>query len=299
MGNGPEPYTPPPHEEYQYLDLVRHILDHGKIRSDRTNTGTISIFGAHMRFSLRNNLFPLLTTKKVFFRGVAEELFWFLRGSTNANELTERNIHIWEGNSTREYLDSIGLTDRKVGDLGPVYGFQWRHFGAKYVDMETDYTGQGIDQLSNVIELIKHHPTDRRIIMIAWNPTDLAEMALPPCPTLMQFYVDAGELSCQVYSRSGDMGCGVPFNIASYSLLTILVSHLTGLQPGELVFTLGDAHVYSTHVEALELQLSREPRPFPTLEITRPISEPTEVSWTDLKLTGYQPHDIINLPMAI
>jgi len=185
-------------EELQYLNSIRDILDNGSIRGDRTGTGTISKFGVQMRFSLRNNIFPLLTTKKVFWRGVAEELLWFVKGSTNANELAEKGIHIWDGNGSREFLDSRGLTDREVGDLGPVYGFQWRFFGAKYENMHKDYRGQGIDQLKECINKIKNTPEDRRIIMTAWNPSDIDIMALPPCHMFCQFYVANGELSCQV-----------------------------------------------------------------------------------------------------
>lgn len=185
-------------EELQYIDSIRDIIENGAIRGDRTGTGTISKFGTQMRFSLRNNIFPLLTTKKVFWRGVAEELLWFVKGSTNANELADKGIHIWDGNGSREFLDSRGLSDREVGDLGPVYGFQWRFYGAKYENMHTDYSGQGIDQLKECIEKIRNTPEDRRIIMTAWNPSDLNVMALPPCHMFCQFYVSNGELSCQV-----------------------------------------------------------------------------------------------------
>ena len=203
----------------------------GNKREDRTGTGTLSLFGAQMRFSLRDGVFPLLTTKKVFYRGIAEELFWFIRGSTNAKELQEKNVRIWDGNSSREFLDSCGFTNREEGDLGPVYGFQWRHFGAEYVDMHADYEGKGVDQLSEVINRIKTKPSDRRIIMCAWNPADLNKMALPPCHCLVQFYVADGELSCQLYQRSADMGLGVPFNIASYALLTAMIAHVCDLVP--------------------------------------------------------------------
>jgi thymidylate synthase len=197
----------------QYLDVVREILDHGVARGDRTGTGTLSKFGVQMRYSLRGGVFPLLTTKKVFWRGVAEELLWFVKGCTNGKELSEKGIHIWDGNGSREFLDKNGLGHREEGDLGPVYGFQWRHFGAEYKDMHADYTGQGVDQLRQCVERIKSSPEDRRIIMTAWNPADLAKMALPPCHMFCQFYVANGELSCQMYQRSADMGLGVPFNL--------------------------------------------------------------------------------------
>lgn len=217
------------HDEDQYLDLIRHIIAKGVKRGDRTGVGTLSVFGSQMRFDLRES-FPLLTTKRVFWRAVAEELLWFIRGSTNAKDLQDKNIHIWDGNSTREFLDGMGFTDREVGDLGPVYGFQWRHFGAEYKTCHDDYSGQGIDQLQEVIDTIKTRPHDRRIIMSAWNAIDIPKMALPPCHCLVQFYVANGELSCQLYQRSADMGLGIPFNIASYALLTYMIAHICGLK---------------------------------------------------------------------
>jgi len=286
-------------EEIQYLELIRKIMSTGSKRGDRTGTGTLSLFGAQMRFSLRDNKFPLLTTKKVFYRGIAEELFWFIRGSTSAKELQDKNVRIWDGNSSREYLDSIGLTGREVGDLGPVYGFQWRHYGAKYVDMHTDYSGQGIDQLAKVIETIKTRPNDRRMLMCAWNPVDLPAMALPPCHCLVQFYVADGELSCQLYQRSADIGLGVPFNIASYALLTVMMAHVTGLQPGDFVHTLGDAHVYSNHVNALQEQCARDPRPFPTIHIKRKVENIEDFTFEDFEVKDYNPHPKITMEMAV
>ena len=288
-----------PHEELQYLNLVKHIIKNGNVREDRTGTGTLSIFGAQLKFSLRDNTFPLFTTKPVFFRGIAEELFWFIRGSTNAKELQDKNVRIWDGNSSRKYLDSIGLTHREVGDLGPVYGFQWRHFGAQYVDMHTDYTGQGIDQLINVIETIKNRPEDRRIIICAWNPADLSKMALPPCHCLVQFYVANGELSCQLYQRSADIGLGIPFNIASYALLTIMISHVVNLRPGDFVHTLGDAHVYNNHVNALKIQCKRTPQPFPKIHIKRKITNIEEFTFDDFEIVNYNPHPKIIMEMSI
>ncbi|XP_023337503.1 thymidylate synthase isoform X2 [Eurytemora carolleeae] len=286
-------------EELQYLDLCKKIINTGSRRGDRTGTGTLSIFGAQMRFSLRDNRFPLLTTKKVFYRGIAEELFWFIRGSTSAKELQDKNVRIWDGNSSREYLDSIGLTEREVGDLGPVYGFQWRHFGAKYVDMHTDYSGQGVDQLAKVIETLKTKPTDRRIIMCAWNPADLDAMALPPCHCLVQFHVADGELSCQLYQRSADMGLGVPFNIASYALLTVMIAHVTGLKPGDFIHTLGDAHVYTNHVDALKEQIKREPRTFPTIKINRTVENIEDFKFEDFEVSDYNPYPKIAMEMAV
>jgi len=287
-----------PHEEDQYLQLVQEVLTHGVSRSDRTGTGTLSKFGAQMRFSLREG-FPLLTTKSVFWRGVAEELLWFLSGDTSAKTLQNKKIRIWDGNSSREYLDSIGLTEREVGDLGPVYGWQWRHFGAEYKDMHTDYTGQGVDQLAQIVHALKTKPYDRRIIISAWNPADLGKMALPPCHMFAQFYVANGELSCQMYQRSADLGLGVPFNIASYALLTCLLAHVTGLKRGDFVHVIGDAHVYNNHVEALKEQLTRQPRPFPTLQISDRVKNIEDCTFADLEITGYQPHKAIKMEMAV
>lgn len=287
------------HNEMQYLELIQHIIDHGAKKEDRTGTGTLSIFGAQMRFSLRNNAFPLLTTKRVFWRGIAEELLWFVSGSTNANELSKKKIHFWDANGSREFLDKQGLNHREVGDLGPVYGFQWRHFGATYENMHTNYDGQGVDQLANVIDKIKNNPDDRRIIMSAWNPVDLPNMALPPCHSFVQFYVCNGELSCQLYQRSGDMGLGVPFNIASYSLLTYMIAHVCGLKPGEFVHTLGDAHVYLNHIDALKKQLEREPHPFPTLKITREVPNIDSFKFDDFEIIGYNPYPTIKMQMAV
>jgi len=287
------------HEEMQYLNLIKKIIETGNQRGDRTGTGTLSLFGAQMRFSLRGGTFPLLTTKKVFYRGIAEELFWFIRGSTSAKELQDKNVRIWDGNSSRQFLDSMGLTHREEGDLGPVYGFQWRHFGAEYTNMHADYSGKGVDQLAEVINRIKNKPTDRRIIMCAWNPADLDKMALPPCHCLVQFYVANGELSCQLYQRSADMGLGVPFNIASYALLTIMIAHVTGLVPGDFVHTLGDAHVYSNHVEALKVQLEREPKEFPKIVIKRKVEKIEDFNIDDFEVVGYQSHPKIAMDMAV
>jgi len=286
-------------EEKQYLDLIRNILENGALRGDRTGTGTLSIFGAQMRFSLRNGRFPLLTTKKVFWRGLAEELLWFASGCTNAKVLQSKNIHIWDGNGSREFLDKLGMKEREEGDLGPVYGFQWRHFGAKYENMHSDYRGKGIDQLQNCIDSIKNSPNDRRIVMSAWNPCDLDQMVLPPCHMFCQFYVAEGELSCQMYQRSADMGLGVPFNIASYSLLTCMVAQVCGLKPGEFIHTIGDAHVYTTHVDALKEQLKRVPRSFPTLKINPSIDNIDSFNFDDFIIEGYDPMGPIKMKMAV
>ncbi|XP_075069486.1 thymidylate synthase isoform X2 [Mixophyes fleayi] len=272
--NGDVVQGDPPHDELQYLDQIRHILQRGYRKEDRTGTGTISVFGMQARYSLRDQ-FPLLTTKRVFWKGVLEELLWFIKGSTNATELSAKGVKIWDANGSREFLDKQGFSAREEGDLGPVYGFQWRHFGAEYKDIHTDYTGQGVDQLQNVIDTIRNNPDDRRIIMCSWNPKDIPLMALPPCHTLCQFYVINNELSCQLYQRSGDMGLGVPFNIASYALLTYMIAHVTGLK------------------------LQRKPRPFPKLKILRAVENINDFKAEDFELEGYNPHPTIKMEMAV
>ncbi|CAO2617352.1 Thymidylate synthase, partial [Lemmus lemmus] len=231
-----------------------------------------------------------------------------LQGSTNAKELSSKGVRIWDANGSRDFLDSLGFSARQEGDLGPVYGFQWRHFGADYKDMDSDYSGQGVDQLQKVIDTIKTNPDDRRIIMCAWNPKDLSLMALPPCHALCQFYVEGGrrgegsvngELSCQLYQRSGGMGLGVPFNIASYALLTYMIAHITGLKPGDFVHTLGDAHIYLSHIEPLKIQLQREPRPFPKLKILQKVETIDDFKVEDFQIEGYNPHPAIKMEMAV
>lgn len=290
-------------DEKQYLDAIRKIIALGCPKEDRTGTGTFSIFGMQMRYNLRDGVLPLLTTKRVFWRGVAEELLWFIKGSTNAKELSEKDVKIWDANGSREFLDNLGLTYREEGDLGPVYGFQWRHFGAEYSTMHDDYDGKGVDQLQQVIDKIKTNPDDRRIIMSAWNPKDLPKMALPPCHALCQFYVakvgGKEELSCQLYQRSADMGLGVPFNIASYALLTHMIAHVTGLTTGDFVHTLGDAHVYKNHKDPLEEQLKREPRPFPTIKFSRKVENIEDFKYEDFVLEDYKPHPKIEMEMAV
>jgi dihydrofolate reductase/thymidylate synthase len=270
----------------------------GVPRPDRTGTGTLSVFGATMRFDLRRT-FPLLTTKRVFWRGVVEELLWFVRGGTDADELRARGVGIWDANASREHLDRVGLTDREPGDLGPVYGFQWRHFGATYVGRGADYAGQGVDQLADVIARIKSNPSDRRLVVSAWDPSALALMALPPCHMLFQFYVADGELSCLMHQRSCDLGLGVPFNVASYALLTRMVAHVCGLRPGDFVHVLGDAHVYADHVDALGRQLANPPRHLPTLRITRAVPDIDSFTPDDFELVGYDPHPRIPMKLAV
>ncbi|KAG8442161.1 hypothetical protein GDO86_011094 [Hymenochirus boettgeri] len=250
------------------------------------------------RYSLRDQ-FPLLTTKRVFWKGVLEELLWFIKGCTDSKELSAKGVKIWDANGSREFLDNLGFTSRKEGDLGPVYGFQWRHFGAEYKDAHTDYSSQGVDQLQNVINTIKNNPDDRRMIMCSWNPKDISLMALPPCHALCQFYVINKELSCQLYQRSGDMGLGVPFNIASYALLTYMIAHVTGLKPGDFVHTLGDAHVYLNHIEPLKIQLQRTPKAFPKLKIVRKVENIDDFTADDFLIEGYNPHPTIKMEMAV
>ena len=294
-----ETYVQKNDEEKQYLDMIRLILDKGCAKDDRTGVGTISLFGGQMRFSLRNNQMPLLTTKRVFWRGVCEELIWFLRGETYAKLLSDKGVRIWDDNGSREFLDKRGLHHHEVGDLGPVYGFQWRHFGAPYEGHTADYNGKGVDQIKQIVETLRTNPDDRRILLSAWNPCAISSMALPPCHVMAQFYVANGELSCMMYQRSCDMGLGVPFNIASYSLLTILLAKASGLKPGEFIHTLGDAHVYKTHVEALNEQLKRTPRPFPFLVFRKERKFLEDIECGDIEIVDYEPLGTIKMEMAV
>lgn len=257
VGGAPKPA----HEERQYLDLVSRVIAQGETRPDRTGTGTLALFAPQpsLTFSLSDGALPLLTTKRVFMRGVLEELLWFVAGKTDSKLLTDRDVHIWDGNGSKDFLASRGLGHRREGDLGPVYGFQWRHFGADYTDCDADYTGKGVDQLADVIDKIKNNPTDRRIILSAWNPKDLPLMALPPCHMFCQFFVslpsstsNRKRLSCHMYQRSCDLGLGVPFNIASYALLTHMIAQVTDCEASELTLAMGDAHVYRDHIEPLK-----------------------------------------------
>lgn len=295
--------------EQSYLDLCQKIINEGEHRPDRTGTGTKSLFAPpQLRFDLSNNNFPLLTTKKVFSKAIIHELLWFVEGCTDASKLSSKGVKIWEGNGSREYLDSLGLVHRREGDLGPVYGFQWRHFGAEYKDCDADYTGQGYDQLQEIINKLKTNPYDRRIIMSAWNPPDFEKMALPPCHVFCQFYVNFPEgskpkLSCLLYQRSCDMGLGVPFNIASYALLTRMIAHVVDMDCGEFIHTLGDAHVYLDHIDALQEQLTRTPRDFPKLNINaerlKEIKNIDDFKFEDFEITDYNPHGAIKMKMSV
>ena len=286
--------------EEEYISLAKHVLATGVKRADRTGVGTLSVFAPPpMRFSLRDGTLPLITTKYTNWRSLALELLWFVSGSTSAKALSAKGVKIWNANGSRAFLDGRGLTDREEGDLGPVYGFQWRHFGAKYVDMHADYTGQGVDQLAQVIETIKTNPTSRRIVMSAWNPADLGLMALPPCHMFAQFYVHDGELSCQLYQRSGDSALGIPYNIASYALLTHMIAHCCGLKAKELIHTIGDAHIYLNHVEQMKRQVKRAPFQFPKLTIDTDATDIDAITYKDLKLRSYAHHPAIAMEMAV
>ena len=262
----------------QYLDLMRTILDEGHYKSDRTGTGTYSIFGYQMRFDLQKG-FPLLTTKKLHLRSIIYELLWFLRGDTNIQYLHDHNVTIWD-----EWAD-------ENGDLGPVYGKQWRSWEAP--------DGRVIDQITSLIEQLKRNPDSRRLIVSAWNPADVDQMALPPCHTMFQFYANDGQLSCQLYQRSADVFLGVPFNIASYALLTMMVAQVCGLQPKDFVHTFGDAHIYSNHVDQAKLQLSREPRPLPQMRINPEVKSIFDFQYEDFTLENYDPHPHIKAEVAV
>jgi thymidylate synthase len=264
--------------EQQYLDLVAEVLEGGARKSDRTGTGTLSVFGRQLRFGLDDS-FPLLTTKKLHVKSILYELLWFLRGDTNVRWLQERGVTIWD-----EWAD-------EKGELGPVYGYQWRHWRTP--------DGREIDQIKNVIHSLKTKPDSRRHIISAWNPADVDRMALPPCHALFQFYVAGGRLSCQMYQRSADLFLGVPFNIASYSALTVMVAQVTGLKPAEFILTLGDAHLYLNHLEQAREQITREPRPFPRLRLNPAVKELLDFRYEDFTLENYDPHPAIKAPIAV
>ena len=262
----------------QYLDLIQRVLNEGVQKEDRTGTGTLSVFGHQMRFNLEEG-FPLLTTKKLHLKSIIYELLWFLRGETNVRYLRAHGVSIWD-----EWAD-------EQGDLGPIYGHQWRSW--------PDYEDGSIDQISNAIETIKNNPDSRRIIVSAWNVADLKDMALPPCHALFQFYVANGKLSLQLYQRSADIFLGVPFNIASYALLLMMMAQVTGLEAGEFIHTLGDAHIYNNHLEQVKLQLTREPRPLPHMTLNPDVKNIFNFGYEDFQLTGYDPHPHIKGEVAI
>ena len=255
-------------DEYQYISLIKDILTEGKMIEGR-NGKALTIFGSAMHFNLSNNRIPILTSKKVAWKTCAKELFWFLKGSTNNNLLNNENVHIWDGNGSREFLDSRELYDLVENDLGPVYGHQWRYFNAKYKDFNTDYSGKGVDQIKYIIDSL-NDPKERysrRLILSAWNPEQINEMALPPCHVLAQFNVIGNELSCSLYQRSGDVGLGVPFNIASYSLLTHILAKHCNLVAKEFIYYLGNCHIYDDHIDELKEQILRKPYEMPEINI--------------------------------
>ncbi|MGH7559643.1 MAG: thymidylate synthase [Gemmatimonadales bacterium] len=262
----------------QYLELLEHVLHHGRPKNDRTGTGTLSAFGWQMRFDLARG-FPLVTTKKVHLKSVIQELLWFLRGETNVRSLREAGVSIWD-----EWADP-------EGDLGPIYGYQWRSWPTA--------DGGHVDQIAEVVRQIRVNPDSRRLVVSAWNVADLPRMALQPCHTLFQFYVLDGRLSCQLYQRSGDVFLGVPFNIASYTLLTMMIAQVTGLEPGEFIHTLGDVHLYRNHLEQAQLQVAREPRPLPRLRLDPSVRELDDFRFENFMLEGYDPHPAIRARVAV
>ena len=288
----------PHHDEYQYLHLVDDIVTHGEMVSGR-NGNAKTIVGASMHFDLANGTLPLLTTKKVAWKTCLRELLWFIRGQTDNNILRDQNVSIWNGNASREFLDSRGLVDNREGDLGPVYGHQWRHFNADYTTCDADYSGMGVDQLGAVVESLEDpsRRSSRRLVVSAWNPCQIDSMALPPCHVLMQFNVLGNKLHCSLYQRSADVGLGVPFNIASYSMLTHLLAHHVGLEAGEFIHHLGNCHIYDDHLELLEEQTERDPYPFPTLRFRdrRDALDLYEVD--DFVVEGYESHESIKMDM--
>lgn len=287
-----------------YFKMIRNVFENGRLRSNRTNTKTISIFRDGYTFNLQNNSVPMLATKKVDWNIVVSELLWFLRGQTDAQLLIDQNVNIWTANGRRKVLDSVGLTNNREYDLGKIYGFQWRHFGAEYKDCDTDYTGQGVDQIRNIVNTIRTNPTCRRIVLTSWNPKDMNELALPPCHMFCQFYVhvETKELSCCMYQRSCDVGLGVPYNIASYSLLTHIIAKLCNLTAKEFHYDMGDVHIYENHINALQSQLRRSPpmNSRPTLELmANNWNTIDDVQKEDIVLHNYNPLPVIKMKMAV
>ena len=286
------------HEEYQYLYLIEDILKEGKMVDSR-NGNSLTIFGSTMHFSLENNSVPMLTTIQVSFKTCLKELLWFIAGKTNNKLLKEQKVHIWDKNGSREFLDSRGLTELEEDDLGPIYGHQWRHFNASYSDCKSDYTKKGVDQLLYIINCLKD-PVERysrRLIMSAWNPCQIDEMALPPCHILVQFNVINDELSCALYQRSGDVGLGVPFNILSYSILTHLLAAHCNLKAKEFVYYLGNSHIYDDHINVLTQQATRIPYTFPTIIIKTIYSTIEEYTLEDFEILNYQYHPKVKMEM--
>jgi len=293
-------------DENKYLNLLQKILDNGEERNDRTGTGTLSLFAEQIKFDISESV-PLLTTKKMGWKTIIEELLWFLRGDTNANHLKEKGVNIWDGNTSRAFLDSRGLTQYPEGDIGAGYGFQWRHFGAEYKTCNDNYTNTGFDQISYILNELETNPVSRRIYMSAWNPAVLDKMALPPCHVSVQFYVNidksSGEkyLSCHMYQRSVDMFLGFPFNIFSYTVLTYILAKKTGMKPKELIISTGDTHIYRDHIEQVKTQLTRTPLKFPSLYLSDSIKNKdfADITIDDFQLADYVFHPAIKAPMAV
>ena len=287
------------HPENQYLNLIKDIISDGYEFNGR-NGATLSIFGSSMVFNLENNQIPILTTKKMAWKTCFKELLWFIRGETDNTILQNQNVKIWNDNATREFLDSRGLTKYPENDLGPIYGFQWRHFNAEYTGVNSDYSGKGRDQLTEIIEQLKNPETrnSRRLILTAWNPCQIDEMALPPCHIMCQFNVTDNEyLSCSLYQRSGDVGLGVPFNILSYSILTCLIANLCDLKPLEFIYNLGNAHIYLDHLDGLKEQIKRVPYSFPKLFINNKPENIQDYTLENLLIEEYRFYDLIKLKM--
>ncbi len=277
-----------------YLELLREILTNGSPRDDRTGTGTVAIFGYQMRFDLAQG-FPLVTTKKVHLTSIIHELLWFLSGSTRVEPLTEKGVKIWNEWATEEQCARFG---REAGDLGPIYGHQWRNFGASKAE-HGSYNTDGVDQITQVVEQIRKNPHSRRLIVTGWHPAEADKVALPPCHTLFQFFVDQGRLSCQLYQRSGDAFLGVPFNIASYALLTMMVAQVTQLKPGFFVHSFGDVHLYKNHLEQARLQIERQPRPLPTMHLDPSVTELLDFRFEHFELRNYDPHPHIKADVSV
>lgn len=291
--------TPEQHDEYQYLNLLNDILENGIMEKGR-NGNTLSVFGSAMHFSLENGKIPIITTKKTAWKTCLKELLWFIRGDTNNKKLQDAGVHIWDGNGSREFLDSRGLVNNRVGDLGPIYGHQWRHFNADYQDCDADYSGQGVDQLQEIIDTLKNPETrtSRRMVMTAWNPCKLNEMALPPCHIMCQFNVtDGNKLSCAMYQRSADEFLGQPINIASYSFLTHLLAKHCGLEAYEFVYFVGNCHIYENAIDACKLQITRDPYPFPTISIKQSRENINDYQVEDFEVVGYKSHEAIKVDM--
>lgn len=290
------------HQEMQYINGLNEILNSGIQRSDRTGVGTVSMFGLKMEFDISTHL-PIITTKKLNYDSIIKELLFFISGSSDTTRLTAQGVKIWEGNTTREVLDSLDLHDYEVGDMGPMYGHQWRHWGAEYKGADAKYTDEGIDQLENLIEGIRMNPFGRRHIISAWNVSQLSEMCLSPCHVMCQFYVssDRKKLDCMLVQRSGDMFLGVPYNIASYSILTYMIAHITGLKPGRLIHMIGDAHIYSNHTSAVRKQIARVPRPQPTMRFrgASRLHEIDDFSYESFIIEDYSSWSHISGKMAV